>query len=432
MPHGRRTALYLTAHAATRSAAAQELTFHVAKGKLSQRKRQPFAAQKITFHIAITHARFAYCSLYSTVPNYNRKAKQDILLTVFRPLIHGCAAARRTDAHVTKHSIFSAATFFLTLFYILLNNLLPLHKNTRNTLMNKISDLTHVHVKLKKQWFKDMFFICLGILSYAFGFTAFVLPEEVVMGGASGISALLYYAFKFPPGISIWVLNITMLLIAMKALSRQFTIRTIIGVSILGVFVGVLQPIFQAFPVITAGEDKFMHVLIGGTLCGAGLGLVYSHNGSTGGTDIIIALLNKFFRMSFGRAMQLVDTCIICSSYFLFHSAETIVYGIAFTITTSYVCDYVVNGSRQTMQFIIISKEYEKIADIINNKIHRGVTVIPGKGWYSKHEVDILIVLARKYESHDVLNTIKIIDPEAMVSQTLCHGVFGEGFDKMK
>ena len=298
--------------------------------------------------------------------------------------------------------------------------------------MSKISDLTHVHVRLKKQWLKDMFLICLGILSYAFGFTAFVLPEEVVMGGVSGISALLFYAFKFPPGISIWVLNITMLLIAIKALSRQFTVRTIIGVSILGCMVALLQPIFEAHPIITAGEDKFMHVLIGGTLCGAGLGMVYSHNGSTGGTDIIISLLNKYFRMSFGRAMQFVDTSIICSSYFLFHSTETIVYGIAFTITASYVCDYVVNGSRQTMQFIIISKKYEQIADMINNKIHRGVTLINGKGWYSKHDVEILIVLARKYESHDILNTVKFIDPEAMVSQTFCHGVFGEGFDKMR
>ena len=111
---------------------------------------------------------------------------------------------------------------------------------------------------------------------------------------------------------------------------------------------------------------------------------------------------------------------------------EPIVYGIAFTIIYSYVCDYVVNGSRQTMQFIIISKKYEQIADMINNKIHRGVTVVQGKGWYSKHDVDILIVLARKYESHGILTTIKIIDPEAIVSQTFCHGVFGEGFDKMK
>lgn len=283
-----------------------------------------------------------------------------------------------------------------------------------------------------KQSYKDLFFITFGILMYAFGYTAFILPEQVVMGGAAGISALIFYATGFPAGISIWVVNVTLLIIAFKALTKQFTIRTIIGVSIMSVLVGILQPFFQSFPVITAGEDKFMHVIIGSALSGAGLGLVFSHNGSTGGTDIIIALLNKHFRMSFGRAMQFIDISIICSSYLLFHSAETIVYGIAFTLIASFVCDYVINGSRQTVQFIIISKEYNKIADTINTKVHRGVTVIEGKGWYSKQEVNLLIVLARKYESQDVFNYIKAIDPYALVSQSFCQGVFGEGFDTIK
>lgn len=296
--------------------------------------------------------------------------------------------------------------------------------------------MSNISVKLKselrKQQYKDLFFIFFGILLYSFGYTAFILPEKVVMGGVSGISALLFYAFGFPAGVSIYVLNITMLIIAFRALTRQFVVRTIIGVTIMSVLVGALQPLFQAYPIITAGEDKFMHVLIGGALAGAGLGLVFSHNGSTGGTDIIIALLNKHFSVSFGRAMQFIDCTIIASSYLLFHSMETIVYGVAFTLVASYVCDYVVNGTRQTVQFIIISKEYDKIADIINKRVHRGVTVIPGKGWYSKQEVDILIVLTRKYESQDVLAYIKHTDPHALVSQSFCHGVFGEGFDKIK
>lgn len=296
--------------------------------------------------------------------------------------------------------------------------------------MTKITDI--IRQRAKKQQYKDYFFITLGILLYSFGYTAFILPEQVVMGGVAGISALLFYWLGFPAGISIWILNFSMLLIASRALSRQFTIRTIIGVSIMSVFVGLLQPVFQQMPIITVGEDKFMHVLIGGALGGAGLGLVFSHNGSTGGTDIIIALLNKYFRMSFGRAMQFIDTVIICSSYFLFHSTETIVYGIAFTLIASYVCDYVINGSRQTVQFIIISKEYEKIADTINKKVNRGVTLLNGKGWYSKHDVEILLVLARKYESQEVFFTIKNIDPNALVSQSFCNGVFGEGFDKIK
>ena len=296
--------------------------------------------------------------------------------------------------------------------------------------MDKLAEINKQ--KKRKQYYKDFFFIFLGILSYSFGYTAFILPEKVVMGGVAGISALLFYAFNFPAGISIWVLNITMLIIAARALNRQFTIRTIIGVSIMSVIICILQPFFQAYPLITVGEDKFMHVLLGGALGGAGLGLVFSHNGSTGGTDIIIALLNKHFKMSFGRAMQFIDITIICSSYLLFKSTETIVYGIAFTLIASYVCDYVINGTRQTVQFIIISKEYERIADKINKRAHRGVTVVEGKGWYSKKEVDILIVLARKYESQDIFYYIKSTDPNAMVSQTFCHGVFGEGFDKIK
>ncbi len=296
--------------------------------------------------------------------------------------------------------------------------------------MNKVVDF--FSPKKNKQQYKDLFFISFGILLYSVGYTAFILPEKVVMGGVAGISSLLFYAFKFPPGVSIWVLNAIMLIIAMRALTKQFTVRTIIGVTIMSVFVGALQPFFEAYPLITAGKDKFMHVLIGAAMSGAGLGLVFSHNGSTGGTDIIIAMLNKYFRVSFGRAMQMIDTCIICSSYILFHSTETIVYGVAFTLIASYVCDYVINGTRQTVQFVIISKEYRKIADTINKKVHRGVTLIEGKGWYSKQEVEILIVMARKYESQDVFNFIKKIDPNALVSQSFCHGVFGEGFDKIK
>ncbi len=283
-----------------------------------------------------------------------------------------------------------------------------------------------------KNSYKDLTFITIGIFMYAVGYCAFILPETVVMGGVSGISALLFYAFKIPAGTSILVLNATMLIIAMRALTRQFVVRTVIGVGIISVLVSILQPFFEHYPLITAGEDKFMHVLIGGMLSGAGLGLVFSHNGSTGGTDIITMLLNKYFRVSFGRAIQFVDCTIISSSYFLFHSTETIVYGVVFTLVASYVCDYVVNGTRQTVQFLIVSKKYAEIADVINTQVKRGVTLVEGKGWYSKQQVDMLIVLTRRYESQDVFNLINQIDPNALVSQTVCHGVFGEGFDKIQ
>ena len=286
--------------------------------------------------------------------------------------------------------------------------------------------------QMYKKSFKDLLFIALGILSYSVGYTAFILPEKVVMGGVSGISALLYYATNIPAGISILVLNVSMLIIAFKALTKQFVVRTVIGVGIMSVFVGLLQPFFQQSLLITPGQDKFMHVIIGALMAGAGLGIVFSHNGSTGGTDIVIAMLNKYFRVSFGRAMQFIDCTIISSSYLLFHSTETIVYGVVFTLVASYACDYVVNGTRQTVQFLIISKKYKEIADTINARVRRGVTQVEGKGWYSKENVELLLVLTRKYESQDVFNLIKEIDPDALVSQSFCHGVFGEGFDKIK
>lgn len=296
--------------------------------------------------------------------------------------------------------------------------------------MNKSFSLSKLNVD--HQQMKDIFMLFIGVLCYAVGYTAFILPEKVVMGGVSGLSALIFYATGFPPGYSIWLLNFLMLGIAIKTLSRKFIYRTFIGVTMLAVVVAVLQPFFAAHPVITAGEDKFMHVLIGGLMGGIGLGVIYSHNGSTGGTDILIAILNKYFRMSFGRAMQFIDFTIITSSYLLFHSVELIVYGAVFTLVASYMCDYIVNGARQTVQFIIISKHYKEIADVINKSVHRGVTLVEGKGWYSQKEVDILIVMARRYESQDIFRCIKKIDPDALVSQTNCQGIFGEGFDTFK
>lgn len=287
-------------------------------------------------------------------------------------------------------------------------------------------------LRIDREQIKDFMFLTLGVIMYAFGYTAFILPEKFVMGGVSGCSALLYYAWHFPPAYSIWLLNFLLLGIAIKTLSRQFIVRTVLGVTILSIVVAVFQPFFAAHPVITAGEDRFMHLLIGAVLGGGGLGLIYSHNGSTGGTDIVIAMLNKYFRMSFGRAMQFVDITIISSSYLLFHSTETIVYGVAFTLIASYMCDYVVNGARQTVQFIIISRKYQEIADVINNNVRRGVTVVEGKGWYSKNVVNLLVVMARRHESQDIYNYIKKIDSNALVSQTNCQGIFGEGFDNIK
>lgn len=296
--------------------------------------------------------------------------------------------------------------------------------------MTKSSDI--IQKRALVLMLKDYFFIFLGIALYSIGYNAFILPEQFVMGGVTGIASLLYYAIGLNPAIMIEVINVGLLLLAFKTLSKQFTIRTIVGVTLLSALVALFKLVFDSFPVITPGEDRFMHLVIGAMMCGAGLGIVFSHNGSTGGTDIVVALINKHSTMSIGRALQLVDIIVICSSYYLFHSFEVIVYGVVFTLIASTTLDYVVNGSRQTVQFLIISKRYQEIADAINTSMHRGVTILDGEGWYSKQEVKVIMVLARKYEAKYAFNIIKSIDPKAMVSQSFCQGVFGEGFDKIK
>lgn len=296
--------------------------------------------------------------------------------------------------------------------------------------MNKFNKI--VSRRKMMAYVKDYFFIFIGITLYAVGYSAFILPEGVVQGGLTGIASLFYYAWRWTPAVTIWSMNAVLLACAYRFLNRQFVIRTIIGVTMLSLMIGLTQPIFAAHPLITPHTDTFMHVLIGAMLGGAGLGIIFVHNGSTGGTDIIVALVNKFSRMSMGRVMQFVDITIICSSFLLFQSFEKIVYGVVFTLVATFLVDYVINGARQTVQFLIISKRYEQIADDMNNKLHRGVTVLNGQGWYSKQEVKVVMVLCRKYESQYVFNLIKAIDPNAMVSQSFCHGVFGEGFDKIR
>ena len=298
------------------------------------------------------------------------------------------------------------------------------------TIMNKFKDIIEKRAFMIHM--KDYIYIFCGIMLYSIGFNAFILPEKFVMGGVSGIASLLFYATGMPPGVAILLMNAALLLIAFKALSKQFTIRTIVGVSMLSVLVSLFQWIFSMMPVITPGEDRFMHLVIGALFGGSGLGLVFAHNGSTGGTDIVVALINKHSNMSIGRALQLVDICVICSSYVLFHSIEVIVYGVVYTLIASYTLDYVVNGSRQTVQFLIISKRFDVIADAINKDMHRGVTLLNGEGWYSQKPVQVMMVLARKYESQQMFNIIKSIDPNAMVTQSFCQGVFGEGFDTIK
>lgn len=276
---------------------------------------------------------------------------------------------------------------------------------------------------------QDYIMIVFGLACYAFGFSAFVLPEEVVTGGVIGLASLFHFAFQWDVAIVNYSINLVLLVMAWFTVGRQFVFRTIFGATVSFICLKVMVPIFTQ-PLVA--QQPFMNIIIGATLCGLGLGIVFTHNGSSGGTDIIAAVVAKYRNVSFGRMMLYCDVLIISSSYFLFHSPDKIVYGLVFMIINAIVADMVINNNRQTVQFLIFSEKWEDIANAITHEAHRGCTVLSGTGWYTKHEVKILMLMCRKHESAHIFRIVKAIDPAAFISQSNTNGVYGVGFDKMK
>lgn len=276
---------------------------------------------------------------------------------------------------------------------------------------------------------KDYFFISLGMAIYAIGFTAFILPNEVVIGGLAGISTLVYFTLGVPVAVTQYVLNLALLAIAYKVVGRTFVLGTIFGATMISIWVGVFQPIFADG--LVQGQP-FMSVVIGGILCGFGIGFTFVHNGSSGGTDIVAAMVSKHSNVTVGRMMLYTDVFIISSGYFLFHQVDKIVYGFVVLCLVSYVADLVINTNRQAVQFTIFSRKWQQIATAINNEASRGCTVIDGMGFYSKQPVKMLIVMCRKIESVNIFRIIKSIDSDALVTQANVSGVYGCGFDQIK
>ena len=276
---------------------------------------------------------------------------------------------------------------------------------------------------------KDYVMITLGLFCYAFGFTAFILPEEIVIGSVTGLSSLIHFALGWNVAVTYYVINIILLAIAFRSVGKQFVLRTIIGATISTIFIGTLQPMFPT-PIIE--QQTFMNVILGAVLCGLGLGTVFTHNGSTGGTDIIAAMVAKYSTISFGRTMMYCDVLIICSSWLLFHSIDKIVYGLIFMVIYSVAADRVINNTRQSVQFQIISKKWQEIADNVIQEAHRGCTILDGTGWYTKDEVKIVMVMCRKHESVNIFRIIKETDREAIITQSNVNGVYGFGFDELK
>ena len=262
---------------------------------------------------------------------------------------------------------------------------------------------------------KDYTIITLGLMCYAFGWTGFLVSNEIVTGGTTGLSALIFFGTKIPIPVTYFTINGILLIAAIRIIGWQYCIRSIFGVLMTTILLSIAT-VYIKEPLVK--DEPFMSCIIGGIMLGIGIGLAFIHNGSTGGTDIVAAIINKYKPITLGRSILYCDLCIISSSYLIFHDFEKILFGFVVLAVSTYTCDLIINGIRQSVQLFIFSDKYEEIADRINHDINRGVTILDGTGWYSK--------------SNSIFRLVKQIDNHAFISQSNVIGVYGEGFDKIK
>ena len=278
---------------------------------------------------------------------------------------------------------------------------------------------------------------------YGVGFTAFILPHGIVIGGLSGVGTLVYFATGglIPVAVTQYACNLLLLAFAFKIVGKTFVLRTIFGATVISLSIGFFESIFMSLehPLI---EEMSMSAILGAIFCGVGIGLSFVHNGSSGGTDIVAAMVSKVSNVSIGRTMIFCDMLIVSLSIFLPFEGDfqqriearvpIIVYGWVITFIAAYMTDMIINTNRQATQFIIFSSKWMEIADKINSEAHRGVTVMDAEGWYTKQPVKVIMVWCRKIESVTIFRIVKSMDDKAFITQANVNGVYGKGFDTMK
>ena len=276
----------------------------------------------------------------------------------------------------------------------------------------------------------DYAFIFIGILMCASGWVVFLLPNHIMTGGTPGISSILEWGLGIDVEYSYMVINDILLLIALKILGLRFCVKTIYAVALFSAFIPILRNLVGDKQMLS--DQLFMATVVGACFWGCGVGISLAAHGSTGGSDVVAAIVNKYKDISLGHVILITDLLIITSSYLVLRDWEQVIYGYVMLFISTFCVDQVVNMSRRSVQFFIITEKYNEIGEQINNNIHRGCTLIKGQGFYSGHDVNMLFVLARRSESGRIFALINEIDPKAFVSQSAVIGVYGEGFEGFK
>lgn len=282
----------------------------------------------------------------------------------------------------------------------------------------------------------DYFLMTVGSVIFCMAWTSFIIPTGLASGGLTGLCTIIEYATNgaIPMGIPYWIMNIGLLIVGFLSLGRAFGIKTIYVIILTSILFNVL-PEFEALKYygFVENDEKLLAALIGAALEAVGLGLVLLRGGSSGGTDIIAMIINKYWPVSPGRVYLYTDIFIIASLFLLPDKGLIdVVYAYIIMLGFSFGIDFVLLGNKSSVQILVFSSKYQEIADHMIHVMHRGVTALQSVGWYSQTESKVLLIVSRKHQMNEVIKEVKAIDPKAFVSVSTAMSVFGEGFEEVK
>ena len=284
----------------------------------------------------------------------------------------------------------------------------------------------------------DYVVLTFGTLLYCLAWVSFMIPNNISSGGLTGACTILQYATMgaIPMAVSFFVLNVLLIISGSIVLGKGFGIKTVYVV----LLSSVLFEILPAYDFLKALPGNFLYIynallvpIVGGIMESLGIGLIILRGGSTGGTDIAVLIVNKFWPVSPGKVYLYSDLVIIASVLLVPGKGfEDMIFGYIAMITFSFMLDFVLLGNKTTFQVMVFSEKYEEIADFIINKLDRGVTALRAVGWYTRKDRNVLLILVRKPQIRELTKAIKEIDGKAFVSVSPATGVYGEGFDEIK
>ena len=281
-----------------------------------------------------------------------------------------------------------------------------------------------------KSTLEDYVVITLGVFFYTFAWADMLIPNGIASGGLTGACTILNFATGIPVYLSYIVVNTLLILLGTVVLGKGFGFKTLyaIGLSTLGLDILAGMENLHVF-----FDNKLLLVVVAAIIESIGITCILARGGSTGGTDIVALIVNKFWPVSLGKVFLAVDLFIIASVLLIpGKTIEDMVYGYVAMVIFSVFVDWVLLGRNSTWQIMVFSNKYKEIADTVIHDLNRGVTALDAQGWYSGEHKKVLLIMVRKPELHTITKTVKEIDPTAFVTVSSASTVYGEGFDEMK